>query len=117
MPCKVFFLLGHGSARNSLGKRHVQRLRPIKIEARFNFLPIIMARANSKRVRLNRSATPFWEGEYGADVSMIIPSSAANFLSFSFTKFLSIIETHIFRDFSKLTFNLRHTFLDAIESL
>src|SRR5271168_2181890 len=99
MPCKVFFLLGHGSARNSLGKRHVQRLRPIKIEARFNFLPIIMARANSKRVRLNRSATPFWEGEYGADVSMIIPSSAANFLSFSFTNSFPLLKRMYFGTF------------------
>src|SRR5271163_3266933 len=47
------------------------------------FLAIIIARANSNRVRLNRSATPFWDGEYGAVVSKVIPLSAAHFFTSS----------------------------------
>ena len=37
------------------------------------------------RVQLKCSAMPFWEGEYGAEVSMVIPSSAQNFFTSSFT--------------------------------
>src|SRR5271155_2687936 len=47
------------------------------------FLAIIISRANSNKVRLNRSATPFWDGEYGAVVSKVIPLSAANFFTSS----------------------------------
>src|SRR5271155_5180402 len=47
------------------------------------FLAIIIACANSNRVRLNRSATPFWDGEYGAVVSKVIPLSAAHFFTSS----------------------------------
>ena len=43
------------------------------------------AHTNSMIDRLNRSAIPFWDGEYGAVVSMVIPSSSANFRIFSFT--------------------------------
>src|ERR1700678_30524 len=43
------------------------------------FLAINIACANSNSVRLNLSATPFWDGEYGAVVSKVIPLSAVHF--------------------------------------
>jgi len=40
-----------------------------------NSQAIIIAQLNSISVWLKHLATPFWEGEYGAVVSMIIPFS------------------------------------------
>ena len=45
------------------------------------------------RVQLKRSAMPFWEGEYGAEVSMVISSLAQNFFTSSFTNSFPLL-TH-----------------------
>ena len=74
MPHKVFFPSGlvgalfcrYAACATASSHRKVGR-----------FLAISIALANSKRVLLNLFATLFCEGEYGAVVSIIIPSSAA----------------------------------------
>ena len=78
-----------------IGRLHVLLLHPIEIVGRL--LEISIALASSNKVRLNLSATPFWEGEYGAEVSIIIPSSAASFLSLSLTSSFPLSKHSHFR--------------------
>ncbi|KIO01125.1 hypothetical protein M404DRAFT_1003401 [Pisolithus tinctorius Marx 270] len=71
---------------------------PRRVFSRRNFgrsLASSIARPSSTTVRLNRSATPFWDGEYGAVGSSSIPFSLHHVIrSMSFC--LSNIRTYSF---------------------
>ena len=90
MLCKGFSHLGLMLVHDSIGKLHEQLLHPIKIGRSFK---ISIALANSSSVLLNLSETPFCNGEYGAEVSIIIPFFSCQFPEFFLDKFLSIVKT------------------------